>query len=298
MEWTWASEWWFSVVIISLINISIGIYIFVKTHKSNTGSKMNYRYIVAVNGILFLSVALYRSIFVSRYLTQLAWFDTLLNSSLLIRSLACTAEISFALLIMNGLLQFNKEIPIPDSHKENKFLNFLETKAPMLLPILIIIAQPLAYGGLIFKFRILFAIEETLWGIGFLLITPLILMQFKRVYSIKENKEQYILYKMMVTILAAFSVGYVVYSLFYHLPIEYWPAAINQVTTANPDVAITFSFQAFVDSLLIVNPTRDYEAWGGIGFVIWHTGYFTICGWIVLILMAAPRKLKKKSNQK
>jgi hypothetical protein len=239
---------------------------------------------------------LYRSVFVSRYLTQLAWFDTFFNSSFLIRTFAAAAEMSFAILIMNGLLHFNKEFPVPDSHMQNKFLNFLETKTPGLLVILIGIAQPFAYGGLVFKFRILFAIEETLWGIGFLLITPLILMQLKRVFSIKENKNQYVLYRMMTGILAAFSVGYVVYSLFYHLPIEYWPAAIEQVTSSNPETAITFSFQAFVDSIVIVNPSRDYEAWGGLGFVIWHTGYFTICGWITLILMAAPRRLKKEAK--
>jgi len=35
----------------------------------------------------------------------------------------------------------------------------------------------------------------------------------------------------------------------------------------------------------------DLNAWGGMGFVIWHTGYFSLCVWMVLFLMTGPRQL-------
>jgi hypothetical protein len=44
-----------------------------------------------VLGLVFLGVAFCRSIFVASYLEQLAWFNSLLNSSLLIRFLAIFA---------------------------------------------------------------------------------------------------------------------------------------------------------------------------------------------------------------
>ena len=55
---------------------------------------------------VFLSVH-----FVSSYLRQLAWFNSVLNSSLMIRSFAIFAELSFAGLIAKSLLRMNEEFP-------------------------------------------------------------------------------------------------------------------------------------------------------------------------------------------
>ena len=48
------------------------------------------------------------------------------------------------------------------------------------------------------------------------------------------------------------------------------------------------------DALLVVNETKDLSEWGDIGFLIWHSGYFSICVWIVLFLMRGPRLLRSK----
>ena len=85
-----------------------------------------------------------------------------------------------------------------------------------------------------------------------------------------------------------FCIGYGSYSLLYHLPIEYWPSAINQLQVENPEPAFRWGFDAIKDTLVTVNVTRDYATWGGIGFVIWHSGYFTLCGWMVLFFMTGP----------
>lgn len=281
--------WWSVVLVISCINLGIGIYFFIKSREENEDE---YKKKMAIYGLIFLLVATYRSVFVSSYLTQLAWFDTILNSSMIIRTIAMAAEISFAIIISKGLLQFSKDFNMLDKYGNNKLKVFFIEKAPVIFVILLICAQPLAYGGLVFKFHVFFALEETLWGIGFLLILPLLLMEFNELFRIKDNKlnPQNKMYIPMIGLLTLFTVFYVIYSLIYHLPIEYWPAAIEQATSLNPNPEITFTWGAFKDALLIVNKTRNLSDWGGIGFAIWHTGYFTICGWIVLTLMRVPKK--------
>jgi hypothetical protein len=60
----------------------------------------------------------------------------------------------------------------------------------------------------------------------------------------------------------------------------------------NPEPAFRFGFPAIRDALLIVHETKDLGAWGGMGFIIWHTGYFSICVWMALFLMTGPRLSK------
>lgn len=216
-------------------------------------------------GLIFICVGFYRSIFVSSYFEQLAWFDSLANSSLLIRCFALFAEVSFAFIIMNVLLQLNKDVPIPESHKSKKFLYFLETKTAYIFCAMLCIAQFFAYGGTIIKIHAIFAIEETLWGVAFLIITPLVMMQLRRVYSYKDeqSKKELKLYRIFTVFMTIFCVGYCSYSLFYHLPIEYWPVAINQLQMYVPETAIQTGLSAIHDAFFVVNETKDFATWGG-----------------------------------
>ncbi len=287
--WTWAWPWWAGIVGINVINLIIGIYIYIRSKKRNDGELNSYQKTMRIAGIIFLSVAFYRSIFVSNYLLQLAWFDTILNSTLIIRLFATFAELAFAYLIMSSMLQLNKELSSKDI-RDKKVRYFFEKKAPYLFFILLALAQPFAYGGAITKVDLLFAIEETLWGLAFLSITPLAIIQFIRVKkSTNYSKEELKLFKIFTIIIMIFCIGYGSYSLFYHLPIEYWPDAINQLQVGNPEPAFRWGIDAIKDTLLIVNVTRNYDTWGGLGFVIWHSGYFTLCGWMVLFFMNGPR---------
>lgn len=293
-DWTWAAPWWWTLVIINIINLIICLAIFVKSAKANDILSKKYLRNMRILGLSYCLIALYRSIFVSRYLTQLAWFDTILNSSLLIRCFAIIAELSFAALISNSLLRLNNDIPGIINKTDNSILSFLKLKTPYLFFILLFIAQFFATSGLITKVRLLFAIEETLWGLAFLLITPLVIIQLKRVSSIKDEvlKKQFRLAKAFSVVMFIFCVGYGMYSLGYHLPYEYWPAAIAQWQMETPDPAFNIGSEAIYEALTIVNVSRDLSEWGGIGFIIWHTGYFSICVWMVLLFMSGPRKLE------
>ena len=101
------------------------------------------------------------------YYEQLAWFDCFANSSLLIRFLAIFAEISFAGLFTLALMQVNKELPGTAAKDQNILTNFFLHKAPIFFFACLFIAQFFATSGLITKFEVLFAIEETLWGVAF-----------------------------------------------------------------------------------------------------------------------------------
>jgi len=241
-------------------------------------------------GLIFVAVAFYRSIFVSSYLGQLAWFDSVLNSSLLIRSLAIFAELSFVGLIAKSLLRMNKDIPeLID--RENKFQTFLQTKTPIILFVCIFIANIFATAATITKIDLLFALEETFWGIGFVSIIPMLIMSLRKLYAYRNtaawvNTRQV---RILTIVILIFSLGYSLFELGFNLPIVYWPEAIAQLQMPNPDPAFKFGFQAIRDALLIVNETKDLNAWGGMGFIVWHSGYFSICVWMVLFLMTGPR---------
>lgn len=288
--WTWAWYWWGTLVAINAINLILCIFLFVRSAKDPHPVDARYQGMMRMLGLVFLGVAFYRSIFVSSYLEQLAWFNALLNSSLLIRFLAIFAELSFAGLIAKSLLRMNADVPaiIPP---KNKAAAFLQTRAPVIFFWCILIANIFATAATITKIEVLFAIEETLWGLAFLSIIPMLIMSLRKLFAYRGtpawmNTQPF---RVLTIILAIFAIGYSFYSLFYHLPIEYWPSAFAQLQSQNPAPPFHFGFQAIRDALLIVHETKDLSAWGGMGFVIWHTGYFSICGWMVLFFMTGPR---------
>ena len=76
------------------------------------------------------------------------------------------------------------------------------------------------------------------------------------------------------------------YSLIYHLPTEYWAAAFEQITTGIRKIKSGFS--AVADAFSVVKVTHNYEDWG-FGFIVWHSSCFTVCVWLALFSMRAPR---------
>lgn len=177
-----------------------------------------------IMGLVFTIVACYRAIFVSRYLYQYAWFDTVLNSSLLIRLFAWCAELSFAGLIAFAMLRFNKDLPAPKQPSNpNPIAAFIHTKSPYVLITCIFVAQFFVTTGLITKSRLAFAIEETLWSVGFFSILPLAYIQRRRVFT-PEDKTSAIhlsMLKSFAIVNISWCVIYCAYGMIYHLPTEY-----------------------------------------------------------------------------
>lgn len=289
--WPWAWTWWGILVAINVINLILCVFLFIRSRQDRNAADAPYRRLMRTMGLVFILVAFYRSIFISSYLEQLAWFNTVLNSSLLIRCLAIFAELSFAGLIARSLIHMNTVVP-ELAHPQGRLLAFLQTKTPVCLFASILVANVFATSATITKVDVLFAIEETLWGVAFLSVVPMLILSAVKLFSLRHTPAWAELrpFRILTVVLAVWSVGYSLYSLGYHLPIEYWPHALAQLRMAAPVPAFRFGFEAIRDALLVVHETKDLQAWGGVGFVIWQTGYFSLCGWIVLFLMTAPRR--------
>jgi len=278
--------WWYSMVAINIVQVTACIYFFRKSVHTPDGHTVYVRW-MRIMGLLFTIVACYRSIFVSRYLYQYAWFDTVLNSSLLIRLFAWFAELSFGGLIAFAMLRFNKDLP-HEPRPSNPISAFIHTKSPYVLIGSIFVAQFFATAGLIAKSRLAFAIEETLWSIGFFSILPLAFIQIKRVFKHrgKPSGTGLSMLKSFAVVNISWCVIYCTYGLVYHLPTEYWVSAFQQIETGIPE--IKQGIGALWEAFSVVNVTHEYSDWG-FGFFLWHSAYFTVCVWISIFLMQAPR---------
>lgn len=277
---SWDVMWWTIMVVIAAINWLIAGYMFSRSVKQGLREPANTKYFFCLRilGIVFSSVALYRSIFVSSYPNRLAWFDTVFNSPLIIRSLALLAEMSYIGMIAIILLKLNRDIPLIGNGKRDNIRSLL-AKTPYVAVGCIFLAQFFAFGGLITQYLVLFAIEETLWAIAFLSIVPLIAVRLKQMKKQKFIERGY---KTFLIIMAVWCVGYLVFQC-YMLPFIHYAELSQDIGRVVPQDALRqaiFSFTA----------TRDFDTWGGLGFFIWHSGYFSICVWMVLFFMSAPRK--------
>jgi len=288
----WAWPWWSAMVAVNILNVIVCLTIFRRTTRSAGGFSNitdQYQKHMLIMGLIFTMVGAYRAVFVSRYLYQFAWFDVLANSSLLIRFFAIFAELSFAGLFAYAMLRFSKDLA--SNNHTNPALNFIESRSPYLLFFCIFTAQFFATIATINKNNTLFAIEETLWTAGFLLILPLAFIQLRRALSIKAEAEKKRI-KMLLTsskVIFAWCIGYCSYGVFFHLPMDFFSDTANStmaVTTAMP--VAQAGLAAVWDAFFIVNESKEFGDWG-FGFLFWHSSYFSICVWLAIFLMRAPR---------
>jgi hypothetical protein len=291
--WAWAWYWWGALVAINVINVIICIFLFIRSRNDKNPADAGYLRLMRWMGLVFVAVAFYRAIFISSYLRQLAWFDTVLNSSLLIRCFAIFAELSLVGLIAGGLLRMNKDVPGLIDPK-NKLRSFLQTRTPIILVICIFIANIFATAATITKIDLLFALEETFWGIGFLFIIPMLVISMRRLFAYRGTAVwgSLLQFRTLLIVVSIFTFGYSLFEIGFNLPFIYWPNAIAQLQMPNPDPPFRFGLQAIQDAFLVVHQTRDLAAWGGMGFLVWYTGYFSVCVWMVLFLMTGPRLIR------
>ena len=265
------TTWHIISIIISAVNACIALGIVL------TGKKIKSRYatLLLALGCIFVSVALYRSVFVSSYPNRLAWYDTMLNSPFVIRSLAFFAEIAFHGMIAAILRRIVKD------------LNINQAKGGRLLAALplvgfwgVVLAQFFAYAGLITQHLTYFAVEETLWAVAFICYVPVVIAALKQRGSLGKN------YRAFLIVMAVWCAGYLAFQCGYALPFSYYANLAQDIGKAVPPNALQQAISGYVQ-------TRDFDTWGGIGFFIWHTGYFSICSWMTLLFMALIKEKKK-----
>ena len=259
--------WWTIMVVIGAINLALAWLIFGRSVRQND----QRRVFPLVLGVIFVTVACYRTIFVSSYPDRLAWFNTMFNSPVVIRSLALCAELSFIGLIAWVLRSMP---PIDDATTR---LGSALRVLPVVAVCCIGAAQFFSFGGLITQFNFLFAIEETLWALAFISITPVVVVRLRR--HVPDDSKR----RIFLIIMAIWCFGYLAFQLCYALPFMYYAHLADGLRT------IVFS-DALHQAVFNFTATHDYSTWGGIGFFVWQSGYFSICSWIVLYSMTVPVK--------
>ncbi len=70
IDWAW--PWWTVIVIINFLNLVVAAIVYKRSLIPDDGRDSVYRKRMRVMGVIFVLVAAYRSVFVSRYTAQLA----------------------------------------------------------------------------------------------------------------------------------------------------------------------------------------------------------------------------------
>ena len=82
--------------------------------------------------------------------------------------------------------------------------------------------------------------------------------------------------------MAVWCAGYLLFQLGYALPFMYWANVGQDIGQAIPPNALRHAIFGYT-------VTRDLNTWGGLGFFIWQTGYFSLCSWMVLVMLVSPQ---------
>jgi len=268
------------MVCVGAINLLIGWGIVAGVAHRNRSAENRRRVLPLVLGVIFVSVACYRTIFVASYPSRLAWFDTMLNSPIVIRCLALFAELAFIGILA---LVLRSMAPIADARGEPIRGMRVIQALPLVSVGAIATAQFFAFGGLITQYNYLFAIEESLWALAFICLAPVVVARLRR--RVPADRRSRIFLIMM----AVWCCGYLAFQLGYALPFMYYSHlgdGLGPIVLADALRQAAFDFTA----------TRDFATWGGLGFFVWHSGYFSICSWMVLYSMTVPVRVQGVSK--
>ncbi|MHA1461151.1 MAG: hypothetical protein ACTSO8_06675 [Promethearchaeota archaeon] len=284
-ETAWAIPWYTTMVIVNVVALVYCAVVYKRSLIPRDGKDLTYRKWMRIMGVIFTVVSAYRAISVWAIPYTFRIPNTL-------------AEVSMSGLFAYAMLRFNTYLPATDDARASKFKSFI-TKTPYILVGCIVIAQPLDTWDNISNFVIGGTIMETLWGIGFLSVLPLAIIQLRRVLSIKdkEEAERLRIMKYSSIIIVTWCVVYVMYRWIFTLP-GMWARSFAQIEAGLPP--LNTGLQAIIDMLGIsIRTSLEYSDWG-FSFLIWHSAYFSILTWITIFLMKAPRpqEISGKRNTK
>ena len=275
-ETVWAIPWYTVMVIINVVGLVYCAFVFKQSLIPRDGKDPKYRKWMRIMGVIVTVVSAYRAILV----WVIPYTFRIPNTF---------AEVAFAGLFAWAMIRFNKYLPVTDGARAKKFKSFL-TKTPYILFGCIVLAQPIDTFGAMAGFALTSVFVETLWGIGFLSVLPLAIVQLFRAFSIKdkEEAERLRILRYSAIIIVTWCVVYVMYRWVFTLPYM-WGSAIEQLKAGLPELEISIQWMR----------TRTPENFSFFG-LIWFSSYFSILTWISIFLMQAPRpkeisgKLKAK----
>jgi len=273
--------WWAAMVAIGAVNFLAAGYIVCKSLKWNKAEPESAKIfsLLRVCVMVFVSVAMYRTVFVSSYPDRMVWFDSMFNSPFVIRCLATFAELSAVTIVAAALRKLHKEYDLAGTMKRKK-TGALFARAPLISVACIFTAQFFAFTGLITQYVWPFAIEELLWAVAFICFVPLVLLGLGQIKSGGITKKNQTVF---LRIMALWCVGYLAFQIFYALPFMYFLEIARDMGKAVPADALRTAIFGYTVK-------RGFQDWGGIGFIIWHSAYFSITTWIYLLAFMAARE--------
>ena len=273
-ETVWAIPWYTVMVIINVAGLVYCAFVFIKSLEPRDGKDPKYRKWMRIMGVIVTVVSAYRAILV----WKIPYTFRIPNTF---------AEVAFAGLFAWAMIRFNKYLPVTEGTRAKKLMSFL-TKTPYILFGCVVLAQPIDTLGAMSGFALTSVLVETLWGIGFLSVLPLAIVQLFRAFSIKdkEEAERLRILRYSAIIIVTWCVVYVMYRWIFTLPYM-WGDAIAEIKAGLPALEISIDWMR----------TQTPEGFSFFG-LIWFSSYFSILTWISIFLMQAPRPMEISGKQK
>ncbi|MHA1405897.1 MAG: hypothetical protein ACTSSG_00760 [Candidatus Heimdallarchaeaceae archaeon] len=261
-------------MIINVAGLVYCAFVFFRSLEPRDGKDPKYRKWMRIMGVIVTVVSAYRAILV----WKIPYTFRIPNTF---------AEVAFAGLFAWAMIRFNKYLPATDGARAKKFMSFL-TNTPYFLFGCIVLAQPIDTLGAMSGFALTSVLVETLWGLGFLSVLPLAIVQLFRAFSIKdkEEAERLRILRYSAIIIVTWCVVYVMYRWIFTLPYM-WQDAIVEIQTGLPPLGIDINWMRI----------RTPESFSFFG-LIWFSSYFSILTWISIFLMQAPRPMEISGKQK
>ena len=268
--------WWLALSIISILNI-----IFICTYIASLKNINKTQIYLFTFSFIYTIVCAIRAIWPRKDVEQICLFDFKISSIMIGRSLATIAEISYILLILLVFNIITKNISIITKKKKRYLLILIN-----IVLLLIIIAQIFCWLGLITKYYIWNALEESLWTVSALILIVVSCILYKSLNLRKTKKTKKI--NSLLAFLKVFiiiSIIYVIFMCVVDIPMYYnrWKKSYNRNISLNDFVN---DFKKYNKRLTLNNfynlhkcktINRDIDVWKY--EIPWLTGYFTFGVW-------------------
>lgn len=272
--------WWLILSFVSILNIICisGFIAFLK----NKNNKLIY---LLIFSFIYTIVCAIRAIWPRKDVEQTCLFDSKISTILIGRILATIAEISYIILILMVFTIITNDVNKIKKNKRNYIFILIK-----LVLLLIIIAQVFCWFGLITKYYMWNAFEESLWTISAFILLIISFIHYKSLQIKNKNKKV----KSILSFCKVFiiiSIMYIIFMCFIDVPMYYnrwkdsynrnvnWNDFINDLKKYNKNLTI----ERFYNLNKCKKISRDIAEWKM--EIPWLTGYFTFGVWSTYIII-------------
>mmetsp|Transcript_54129 Transcript_54129/g.150579 ORF Transcript_54129/g.150579 Transcript_54129/m.150579 type:complete len:369 (-) Transcript_54129:33-1139(-) len=295
-QWpSWAIVWYPAMCVVATLNIVAYILVIVvlgADPAEEDRAVRAYKRRMLVLAAPYVLVCAWRTYFPNQYESRHVWWDTPLSSILLARTMATIAELSWIAQLASALAfcsdQVHRETHRTSTSNGCSWNAYAQVSARLMF-IFICVAECCSFAATISLSNLWFAIEESLWGLAYLITWPAFVHLLYAAQGSRQDQRCCVgrgyvgLYALLASIFCFFYVPWVA---ILDVP-PYWEAYQQQLREG-------FSFLPFwegvKDALVKRVVTHSWEAWGPLlSNMIWRATYFGPNVWASILLAFAPR---------